>query len=483
METTTNQLGRTMPAAINVEAAVLSAMIIDESGPLEAMPLLKASDMFYDPAHRMIFEAISALYNSNEAIDMLTIIDKLKSQNKLEAVGGEFALIQLAQIAGSAGHIDHHCRILMQQWLKRKLIFKANEILVKAFQEDSDSLDLLEYDARLNDELSELLYKGNKSMTYAEALAAVKKKVELLSSQDEGQFTGVETGFAKVNKFTGGWQESDLVILAARPAMGKTAFILKNAVACGLENIPVGFFSLEMSAVQLAARTVAINSDLHLSMIIKDGFKKPQYFTTLLEKEHEMAKFPLYIDDTPSQDIRDIIAKARIWKRKHGIKILFIDYLQLVTDRTKSNNREQEIASIARNLKMLAKELSVPVIALSQLSRQVEARVDKRPRLSDLRESGAIEQDADIVAFLYREHYYAPDAILPDWLSEAGGNAELSFAKHRQGALETKGLYFDANKVKYMDPAERDGNESDEDWISENTTALPKLDPDTDQPF
>ncbi len=476
---TTNHLNK-MPSAVKLEEAVLSAMLIDESGPLEAMPLLKAADMFYDANNRKIFDAIAALYNNNESIDMLTVIEKLRTQKTLEAIGGQFEIVQMAQKAGSAAHIDHHCRILQQHWLKRKLIDKANQVIAKAYKEDSDSLDLLEFDARLNDELSEMLFAGNKSTSYADALVEVRKRVELLSSQEEGQFTGIETGFAKVNRFTGGWQNSDLVIIAARPGMGKTALILKNAVACGLAGTAVGFFSLEMSTTQLAARTVAINSDLHLAMLVRDGFTKDKYFTTLFNKTEEMRKFPLYIDDSASQDIRDIIAKARIWKRKYDIKILFVDYIQLVTDKSKGNNREQEIASIARNLKMLAKELNLPVIALSQLSRQVEARVDKRPRLSDIRESGAIEQDADIVAFLYREHYYNPEGPLPDWLETSGANAELIFGKYRSGALETKGLYFDTNKVKYMDPDERDADAEDAAWIDGN---VPKLNPKDDTPF
>ena len=267
--------------------------------------------------------------------------------------------------------------------------------------------------------------------------------------------------------------------------MGKTALALKNVVECGLANIPCGFFSLEMSRMELSARTVAINSNFHLAQIIRDGFKKDKYFERFNHLKSEMKKFPIHIDDRPGLDIRDIINKARIWKRKHGIKILFVDYLQLVNDRTKGNNREQEMASVSRNLKGLAKELDLPVIALSQLSRAVETRGgSKRPKLSDIRESGAIEQDANIVAFIYREHYYDPDAELPDYLTSIGANAEFSFAKYRDGSLETKGLYFDANKVKYMDPEELN-NEFVESDSGFSTAELPKPDPNNpdDNPF
>lgn len=445
-----------IPQVIELEEAVLSAMIIDSRGPLEAMPILKASDMFFKNSHRLIFEAINELYDTNQAIDLLTVTAKLRKRGKLDEVGGEAALILLSQKAGSSANIEHHCRIITQAWVKRKLIQKANEVIAKAYDETFDSIDLLELDAKGNDDINEILFTGSKQMTYSDALDAVTDRVELLSNQEEGEFTGVPTGYSKIDSFTGGWQPSDLIIVAARPGMGKTAFVLKTAVACGKKNVPIGFFSLEMATQQLAARTVAINSDYHLRQLIRTGFEKSKYFEGLNKKKHEMRSFPIYIDDTPAMDIRDIISKARIWKRKHDIQVLVVDYIQLVTDRTKGNNREQEIASISRNLKMLAKELNIPVIALSQLSRGVESRVDKRPKLSDLRESGAIEQDADIVTFLYREEYYNPDADLPFELTNIGANAEFSFAKYREGSLETKGLYWDSNKVKYIDPADRD---------------------------
>jgi replicative DNA helicase len=449
-------------------------MLIDERGPLEAMPVLKTSEMFYNRTNRLIFEAIRDLSYNNQAIDLLTVADKLRTQNKLQEIGGEYTLVQLTQKSGSSAHIEHHCRILAQYWLKRKLIQKADKIRQMAFLDDTDSLELLEEDARMNDEISEVLFTGTKQTTYADALTEVEQRVEMLSHQKEGEFTGVPTGFKKLDKFTGGWQPSDLIIIAARPGMGKTAFILKNTVECGLRNVPVGFFSLEMSTTQLAARTVAINSNFHLSQLIRDGFEKDKYFATLRNRTDEMRKFPVFIDDTPSLDIRDIVSKARIWKRKHDIKILFVDYIQLASDRTKGNNREQEIASISRNLKMLAKELNIPVIALSQLSRNVETRTDKHPKLSDLRESGAIEQDADIVTFLYREHYYNPGIELPYELSSIGANAEFNFAKYRSGSLETKGLYFDANKVKYMDP---------EEYEADIVHAIPNINPKDDNPF
>lgn len=452
-----------LPHDIALEENILGALLIDERGLMEAMPLLKSEDMFYKQSHRKIYEAISDLYSENEKIDLRTVSIQLKKNNTLEAAGGDYELMSLSQKISSSAHIETHCRYLHQYWLKRKLIEKCDIIRSKAFKDDQDCFDLLNEDAMLNDQLNDVLFSGTKQKTYSDALDDVVKRVELISNQEEGEFTGVPTGFAKIDRFTGGWQPSDLIIVAARPGMGKTAFVLKNAVECGLKQIPIGFFSLEMSIQQLAARTVSINSNFHLSQLMRDGFTKDKYFATLLSKKDEMSKYPIYIDDSPNLDIRDIVAKARIWKRKYDIQILVVDYIQLISDKTKGNNREQEIASISRNLKNIAKELNIPVIALSQLSRAVEQRVDKHPKLSDLRESGAIEQDADIVTFLYREHYYNPEAELPEELVSQGANAEFSFAKYRAGSLTTAGLYFDGNKVKYSDPEERQQqwNESD----------------------
>lgn len=455
MENTAVQLnGKVLPQAIELEEYILGALIGDTTAYLEVMPIFKSNDVFYKESHQVIFKAIAALYYNNKPIDMITVIEQLKADGALMDAGGEYRLVQLSQKIDSAANIEHYARVLMQYWIKRELIKNCHAIEQLCYEGDSDSLNVLERYQKMGDHVVEAISSGERQMSYAAAISGVEQRVEMLSNQAPGEFSGVPTGFAKIDKFTGGWQPSDLIIVAARPGMGKTALVLKNVVECGLRNIPVGFFSLEMSAHQLAARTIAINSNFHLSMLIRDGFEKQKYFTTLHQTTHQMKQFPIYIDDTPSQDIRDIISRARIWKRKHDIQLLVVDYIQLATDVSKKNNREQEIASISRNLKMLAKELDIPVLALSQLSRSVEARTDKHPKLSDLRESGAIEQDADIVTFIYREHYYNPDAVLSPEMQSMGANAELNFAKYRSGSLETKALYFDKNKVKFMDPSE-----------------------------
>lgn len=445
-----------LPNSNEIEQAVLGALIVDEKATSEAMPLIRSEAFFHEVKHQLIFAAINDLYQVNQPIDLLTVQDKLKTMNKLEDAGGVYYLIELSKKVSSSAHIEYHSRLLTQYWIKRELIRKANEVISKAMSDEQDSFDLLEMDAKVNDTISEMVLSGSKVVDYATALDNVGERVERISNKQDGEVLGVTTGFKKLDQFTGGWQNSDLVIVAARPGMGKTSFVLKNLVECAKQNIAVGFISLEMSVQQLATRTVAINSNLHLAQLLRDGFDKKKYFDQFNRVKGEMQKFPVYIDDTASMDIRDIIARARIWKRKHDIQILIVDYIQLATNKAAGNNREQEIAGISRGLKMLAKELNIPVIALSQLSRKVEERGDKHPKLSDIRESGAIEQDADIVTFLYREEYYSGKGCdLPEELRAMGANAEINFAKFRNGSLETKGLYFDDNKAKYMDPDER----------------------------
>jgi len=471
--------GKAIPQAVDVEQYVLGSLLNDDKSFADIAGVLKSEDMFYKLQHQYIFMAMSDLYRENRAIDLLTVSQKLKEHGKLAKVGGEYELIQLTQKVSSSAHIEHHARILVQYWLKRRIIKKSNLLISQAYKDDTDSLELLENDAKMLDEINDMLAGGQSTITYQQALTDLAKRVEMLSNQEEGEFAGVTTGFKKANKFTGGWQNSDLVIVAARPGMGKTALMLKNVVECGLTGVPLGIFSLEMSIHQLTARTVAINSNFHLSQLIRDGFSKDKYFTTLMERTESMNKFLFMVDDRPALDIREIVTKARMWHRKHGIKILFIDYLQLIKDKTKSNNREQEISSISQQLKGLAKELDIPVIALAQLSRSVETRGgDKRPRLSDLRESGAIEQDADIVTFIYRPAYY--DLEVEQEFATQGANAEWSFGKYRAGSLATLGLYFDENKVKYMDPEEF---HNENHFIESDNQSLPKLNPKDDEPF
>jgi replicative DNA helicase len=314
---------------------------------------------------------------------------------------------------------------------------------------------------------------GRSTMSFPMALQNLKQEVEMLTAnKDEVKLVGIETGFQRLNKYTGGYRNQDLVIIAARPGMGKTSYVLKTIIENCKKDVGVGMISLEMSIEQLTARTVAIDTSFHLTQLLKKGFEHPEYFATYTKHQERMSKFPFYVDDSGKTDITDVVITAKLWVRKHDIKLLVIDYLQLMNDRSVKGNRESEISNISRRLKRLAKELNIPIIALSQLSRAVETRgASKRPMLSDLRDSGAIEQDADIVQFLYRPDYYNID--INDNIDEydsdsqslirAGANSEVIFAKYRGGSTNTTLLKWDGNKTKFMDVECASDMKEDED--------------------
>ena len=345
-------------------------------------------------------------------------------------------------------------------------------MLSTAYDSDKDSLQLLNEWGDSLDNLNEQISSGRKNISYADGLDLVEKRVEFLTNKSPEEVTGARTGFNVIDQFTGGYQGGELIVEAARPGMGKTAKMLKCAIENARIGSGVGIISAEMSAVQLITRTVAIDTNFHLTQLTKKGFEKSEYFATLSANKHRMKEFPIFIDDAASPDIRHVQATLRMWKRKFDIKIAIVDYLQLLSDTTKSGNREQEIASISRKLKGLAKELNIPVIALSQLSRAVETRgSSKRPMLSDLRESGAIEQDADMVTFIYRPEYYGIE--VDDELSEMGANTEIIFAKYRGGAPGTTiGLHWQGDKTKFEDPKVMKDNENSNDIVD-----LPKISP------
>ena len=442
------------PSAIDLEEAIIGGMLIDKAAVYQVLMIIHDSDVFYRESNKLIFEAIRLLSNENKGVDLLTVTNELKREGNLEVVGDMYYLIGLTQKVASTAHIEEHCRIVMQYWVKRKVIEISNKQIADAYAETVDVFDLVDSAEKGLDAINEMLDTGKSTATFADALMQVVERVELLSNKTSTEVVGVTTGFTNVDHFTGGWQESDLVIVAARPGMGKTSLILKNLLEIALNNKAVGMFSLEMSVQQLAARLIAINSNFHLAQLIKKGFEHDRYFNTLNEVVGAMEKLNIYVDDSAGISIQQLQMKARMWKRKYNIQALFVDYIQLMSGDSKNGNREQEISTISRRLKQLAKELNIPVIALSQLSRSVETRGgDKRPRLSDLRESGAIEQDADTVCFIFRPEYY--DMQCDPELESLGANTELIFAKYRSGSLETKGLYWQGDKTKFMDPADR----------------------------
>lgn len=449
-----------LPSAKNFEVNVLGSMLIDRMAGDEVFLLLKSSDVFVVSEHKLIFDAIKKLYNSGKPVDISTVGHQLREDGNLEKAGGDFKLIELTQGLYSSAHVSYHSQILLQQYLKRMIILFNSKITALAFDETTDVFELISKWQKEFDKIADVTSKGRQTISFPEALSVLKKEVELLSNKkDDALVVGVPTGFKRIDKHTGGYRPQNLIIVAARPGMGKTAKVLKTAVSNLRVGNPVGFISLEMSIHQLAARVVAIDTDFHLRQLLKDGFEHVKYFNRYDEHCLRMNKYPLYIDDSGNNDISDIVLIAKLWVRLYDIKVLVIDYLQLMSDKSVKGNREQEISSISRRLKLLAKELNIPVIALSQLSRSVETRGgSKRPLLSDLRESGSIEQDADIVEFIYRPEYYGLEMLEDDYddtthkqCIRLGANTEIIIAKYRGGSVGVSLLRWIGDKTKFVD--------------------------------
>lgn len=492
--------GKLQPQVLDLEEAVLGAMMIDKKGVDDVIDILQP-DAFYKEAHKHIFEAIVQLFTETQPIDLLTVSAQLKKNAKLELAGGDFYLIQLTQKISSSAHIEFHSRIILQKFIQRSLIRISTEIIEDSYDETTDVFDLLD---RAESKLYEVT-QGNikrSSETAQSLVLQAKKRIEEIAGQ-EG-LSGVATGFDKLDKITSGWQPSDLIIIAARPAMGKTAFVLSMARNMAIDfGMPVALFSLEMASVQLITRLISSETGLS-SEKLRTGKLEKHEWEQLSTKVKNLEKAPLFIDDTPSLSIFDLRAKARRLVSQHGIRIIIVDYLQLMTaggNGKGGGNREQEISTISRNLKALAKELNVPVIALSQLSRAVETRgSSKRPLLSDLRESGAIEQDADIVSFLYRPEYYKIDEWDDDEASPTAGQAEIMIAKHRNGSIENVRLKFIGHLGKFDNLEDYSGgyddlpssmNQDDNPFITKNLPSandafgsnLNDPDDDSDVPF
>jgi len=441
--------GKIPPQAVELEEAVLGAMMIDKKGIDDVIDIL-SPDAFYDNKHQEIYAAIYTLFQNSEPIDILTVSNLLKKNGKLEFVGGDFFLIRLTQKVASSAHIEFHARIILQKFIQRRLISISSEIIENAYDESTDVFDLLD-DAE--GKLFEVT-QGNLKKSSEPAGSLVKqalKKIQEIGNS-EGM-SGLETGFTKLDALTSGWQPSDLVIIAARPGMGKTAFVISMAKNMAIDfNHGVAVFSLEMSSVQLITRMISSETGL-TSEKLRKGNLEPHEWEQLNVKVKKLSDAPIFIDDTPSLSVFDLRAKARRLVSQHNVKIIVIDYLQLMTAGGKAGgNREQEISMISRNLKALAKELEVPVIALSQLSRAVETRGgSKRPLLSDLRESGAIEQDADIVSFIFRPEYYGMTEWDDDEQTPCEGQGEFIVAKHRNGGLDNIRMKFTGHLAKFSD--------------------------------
>lgn len=436
------------PQATELEEAVLGALMLEKDAVIEVQGVI-TPDAFYNEKHQIIYKAILDLSMELKPIDIYTVSDKLKQTKKLTAVGGAAFLAQLTQKVGSAAHVEFHAKIIAQKYVQRELIRASTEIQKKAYDESIDVTDLIDSAEAEIFKVSE----GHVKRDVQKSRDILTKTIQAIeeASKRESNFSGVASGFTHLDRLTLGWQPSDLIIIAARPSMGKTAFVLSLArnVAVDFSN-GVAFFSLEMSSMQLMMRLIVAESGLD-SRDVRNGKLTPAQWKHLETSIKPLASAPLFIDDTPALSIYEFRSKARRLKTQYDIQLIIIDYLQLMTATTDSRgNREQEVALISRSLKAIAKELNIPIIALSQLNRSVESRGgNKRPQLSDLRESGAIEQDADLVAFIHRPEYYGLTVDEDNMPTQ--GMAEIIVAKHRNGAVDTVKLRFRKEQAKFMD--------------------------------
>ncbi len=443
--------GKVPPQAAALEEAVLGALMLDKDAFPSVLDILRA-ESFYSEAHQAIYKAIFELFRASKPIDLLTVTEELKRMNALDAVGGAYYLVELTSRVASSANIEYHARIIAQKHIQREMIRVSTSIIREAYEDSTDIFDLMDKAEQSLFAITETnlsrSFEGMNTLS-----SRLLKQIESLSQKQDG-LTGVPSGFTELDRLTSGWQPSDLIIVAARPSMGKTAFTLSLTRNSALEfGKGVAFFSLEMSSVQLVQRIVSMEAEIPSSKL-RSGQLEPHEWQQLHSSIEKISKAPIFIDDTPGINVFELRAKCRRLKAQHDIQMIIIDYLQLMTaggENNRGGNREQEISAISRALKGLAKELNVPVIALSQLSRAVETRGgSKKPQLSDLRESGAIEQDADIVGFLYRPEYYQ---IMEDENGNSTkGMADILISKHRNGALGDVRLRFIGEFSKFADP-------------------------------
>lgn len=440
---------RVPPQNIEAEQAVLGAMLIDKEAIAKATEVLSADD-FYREAHRVIFSAMLELYNKNEAVDMVTVTEILKRDNKLEDIGGIAYITSLANVVLTAANVKYHADIVAEKSVLRQLVRVSTEIAAMGYEANEDVGTLLDTAESRILEISNRKKKTDFTAINDVLMDSVQSIESLL--QNKGGLTGLPAGFADLDKLTSGLHPSDFIILAARPSMGKTALalnIVQNVAlrahkVIGGEPRSVAFFSLEMSKEQLVNRMLCAEAGID-SQRLRVGEMHDEDWTHLWDACDTMSRAKIYIDDTAGITAMDMRSRARRLKAEHGLDLIVVDYLQLMQGSGKRNNsgdRQQEVSEISRSLKALARELDVPVLALSQLSRSVESRQVKRPMLSDLRESGSLEQDADIVAFLYREDYYNPDT--------ENKHTELIIAKHRNGPVDTVNLFFQKQFTKFV---------------------------------
>ncbi len=452
---------RTPPHNLEAEKKVLGAMIRDMEAIHRAHEILGA-DAFYQPSHQKIYDALIELSSKNTAIDLTTLSDLLERKGELKAIGGPYYLIEMAQSVATSANIDYHAAIVRERGMRRKLIRQCSEIIKEAYEGEDEAEQILN---RAESSIFQLSQQrsGRSFNPVGKFLDTAMEKIQLAHEQS-GALTGLASGFRDLDKLTSGFQKSDLIILAARPSVGKTSLVLNIAEYAALSGIPVGIFSLEMSSEQIAERVLCSQARVNLKHL-RSGYFTKREASTLLKTAGKIYDIPLYIDDTPSLNPTDVFSRSRRLKSEcPGLGLLIIDYLQLMSARKSSDNRQQEVSEISRSLKILARDLDIPIIACSQLSRAVEKRDDHVPRLSDLRESGAIEQDADLVAFLHREPLKGEveDEEEEDEM-EAGRQIHYAYkiivGKHRNGPIGEIDIYFAREYTRFYDVSQEEPDE------------------------
>ena len=430
------------PQNLDAEMSLLGAILIDDEVISDASEIVHAAD-FYDQRHQQIYAAMIRLYEHHKPVDLLTLTEELKKKDQLEIIGGSTYLTELTNYVPTAAHASSYAEIVSQKAIRRRLIKASGEIGEMGFDEETPTAELLEKaeaelfsvsDQSLKQDLVSIENILDESFTRIEEL-----------HRNKGQLRGIRTGYQDLDNMTAGLQRSDLIILAARPAMGKTTLVTNLAYnVATIAKLPVLFFSLEMSKEQLIDRMLADASGVD-SWNIRTGNLSDDDFSKISEAMGEMAEAPIFIDDTPGLSVLEMRTKARRAAHDRPLGLIVVDYLQLMQATNNHNgNRVQEVSEISRGLKLIARELNVPLIALSQLSRSVESRQPPIPQLADLRESGSIEQDADIVSFIYRPGYYEPDN------PEVQNITDLIIAKHRNGPTGKVQLYFHPERLRFM---------------------------------
>jgi replicative DNA helicase len=439
--------GKVPPQATDMEEAVLGAIMLDKEAVITILDILKA-ESFYKETHQKIFNAISNLASKEFAVDLYTVTEELRATNELESVGGPVYLTQLTSKVASAAHVEYHARIVSQKYIQRELIRVATEIQNRSFDDTYDITELLDYSEDSIFQIAE----GNIKREVAPIHEVIKEAIKEIeeAGKREDALVGIPSGFTKLDRLTSGWQKSELTIVAARPSMGKTAFALTMARNMAIDHgKKVAIFSCEMSSIQLVNRLIVAETDIP-SAKIKNGRLSEDEWKQLDSRIKRLVQAPIFIDDTPAITITELRAKCRRLMAQHKLDLVIIDYLQLMTGPQNSGSREQEVSNISRSLKSIAKELNVPVIALSQLNRSAELRGgSKRPQLSDLRESGAIEQDADMVLFIHRQDKFG--IIEFEDGSSTKGIAEIILAKNRNGPVDDIRLRFREEKAFFVD--------------------------------